>query len=562
MTTTHIPPLSDDRINIKNEFRGVKEFLARLIGREDIFVSGHTLTRVILGSDGRQHLCPMVKPQELINWSDMVGVEFEKDVIGPGGVVLGQVEVFMPTGWATKVLGRGEYRGVAALAGVSQVPVARRDGSIVQVNGFDRATGWFLDLDEDLLRLEIPQTPTDADIRAASALILDTYSGFPFGNASESAPMRQASLANAVGLLMSGALKAMYPTMPIPIHVADAGAQGSGKSLVAMELPGLVNGAHAMLTFTDEEPEVRKRITTEMVGSSARILCFDNVMPGDYFESGVIAQAVTSITWNDRMLGSNTRVSVPMDRVLTATGNNIKLGPDLLDRSVPIILDPDTARPGAREFALDLSDADVLRGLRSALITAVLTIVRAWALRGCPEVTGTRIRQFSSWARRMGGVLELMNIEGHLENIDALREVSDDEHGLEILWRVLWDWSKGVPFTTAEAARVIEYRSDLDDVLPSWIADAVSRWGPGDGFMGSSATAVSRKLGYTMRNHQRRVYDGIRVVPGPLSRTKTRSWAVREVESAGDEGDPPTQLSGGAGDAGDEGDVHTLLSRK
>ena len=241
----------------------------------------------------------------------------------------------------------------------------------------------------------MPDEPSDANIAAATQVILDLYEGFPFGLVTDTEEMQEASRANAIGLLITVMIKKMYPDMLVPIHIAEAGQQSSGKSLVAMELPGLLAGGHSTVTFTPDDAEMRKRFTTELANGSAAVLCFDNVNPKDTFESAVVAAITTSLQWDDRLLGSNTKISRPMDRILTCTGNNLRVGPDLRARSVPIILDPHENRPAARVFDVNLDDAIVRTKMRPKIMSAVLTVVRGWALRGCLEVGTVPMRQFT-----------------------------------------------------------------------------------------------------------------------------------------------------------------------
>ena len=211
--------------------------------------------------------------------------------------------------------------------------MVRTDGTIAAGNGYDDDTKFFFDIDADLQRLTVPDEPTDTDITAATQVISDLYDAFPFGLVTDTEDMQQASRANAIGLLVTVMMKKMFPAMLVPIHIAEAGQQSSGKSLVAMELPGLLADGHSTVTFTTDDAEMRKRFTTELANGSAAVLCFDNVNPRDTFESAVVAAITTSLQWDDRLLGSNTKISRPMDRILTCTGNNLRIGPDLRARS-------------------------------------------------------------------------------------------------------------------------------------------------------------------------------------------------------------------------------------
>ena len=85
------------------------------------------------------------------------------------------------------------------------------------------------------------------------------------------------------------------------------------------------------------------------------------------------------------------------------------------------------------------------------------------------------MRQFTPWARRVGGVLQLMDIPGHCTNLDAL-ETDDDDAGLAFLWQMIYEQvDDRLRFTAPEVAKVIEHDEDADDELPHWIAEKVTR---------------------------------------------------------------------------------------
>lgn len=343
----------------------------------------------------------------------------------------------------------------------------------------------------------------------ASEYLLDVYSGFPFVDA--------ASKANAIGLAFTAAaLRVMRPNELVPVHAGIATAQGSGKTVVTAELPGVMSGGYDSPTFTEDDGETRKVITTTLTNTSARVLCWDNVDPADTFESGVIAKLVTSTRWSDRLLGGNTQVSRPQDRVWTVTGNNLKPGRDMAARTVPIHLDARMEKPGTRQFEVRLDDEATLRSMRPALIRAVLTIVRAWVLAGSPEASNDpTMRQFTAWARRCGGLLEFIGVEGHLGNLDSIVEQDSDSVALGVLYKALREVFDGKPFTTVQAFEVLDANPHLDEHLPSWVAERVDRVGVtvagGNKFTQAAAGPIKRSLGNTFSRRKGEFHGGLAV---------------------------------------------------
>lgn len=506
------------------EVEVVGEVLRRLAGRDDVFLSEVTLTRAVRGDDGRIRLLPITDAGGFVAWCKTAGVRFYRQARGRA------VEAFLDPGMASLVVKWREHPGVRPIAGISRVPVVRPDGSLATTDGYDEATGLFLDLDADVRALAIPEAPTAEDVALATKVILDVFAGFRWED--------RASLANAVGLtLTTAALKPMHPAMLVPIHAVNAAMQGSGKTLVAAELPGVLAGGWSLLSYSEDEAETRKRITTELVGSSDRVLCFDNVRPGDLFESSVIAAVVTSTRWSDRLLGGNSKASRPQDRVWTVTGNNLRLGRDMLARTVPIMLDPGTDRPTERPFEVRLDDAETLRRMRPELLTAVLTVVRAWVLAGAPEAEAAPLRQFTTWARLCGGLLAFMGVEGHLGNPGALLEEDDDEGALALLLHRLRERHGADSFSTRDAVALLAEHPEWDETLPSWIEEKIQRdyaMAASGGvrelpkFRAESEAKLRRSVGNTFKNRRKQAAGGLAVVRAGEDRNGFGRWRVRD----------------------------------
>ena len=358
--------------------------------------------------------------------------------------------------------------------------------------------------------------------------MLQLLDGFPFGGRHDTEERKGASLANAVGLLLSVPLKSMFPRMLTPMHAVDAGAQGSGKSLLAMFLPGLLAGGYGTVTYTTDESEQRKRLTSEF-GRGRRVLSFDNIAIGTVFESAVLAQVITSERWEDRILGGNRMISKPMDKIVTASGNSLRLGPDMIARTVPILLDPPTDQPAKRKFTRRLDSNEVLDQIRPELIKAVLTILVAWAREGRPERRDAPImRQFSTWAARVGGILEMIGVPHHLANLDEFEAIDPAEEALAFLWAKIADnYSYPDEFTAGDVARLIKDHEAWDEDLPSWIADRIDR----DRFNGLNLSKLAQTLGSTFRSHRLQYHGRVRVTPYRRVHNSTR-WVAEKLGSA------------------------------
>lgn len=487
-------------------------------GRDDIYRSGTTLTQALRADDGRIVLAPMAHAQEFVSWADTAGFRFHSihtDREGNETIT----EEFLPGSWASQVLRWGRLDGVLPVAGVSRVPLVLDDGTILAEDGY--AHGLYFDIDDDLKGLDIPDRPTGVQVKEAVEVVVGVYAGFPF--------VDEASRVNAIGLAMTAAcLRAMRPEEVVPIHAAIARAQGTGKTVVGADLPGTFAGGSDSPTYTDDEAEIRKVVTTALADTSARVLCFDNVPPDVIFESGVLAKLTTATRWTDRLLGSNTQVSRPQDRVFTVTGNNLRIGRDLAARTVPIWLDARMERPGEREFEVRLDDAATLRALRPTLVKAALTIVRAWVLAGSPEASNEpTMRQFTAWARRCGGLLEFMGLHGHLGNLASLVEQDEDSLALGVMYEALHERFGDTEFTTAEALQALGEQPHLDEHLPSWIAEKIERVEGVSGppkFSVHAAPSLRKSVGKTLGQRVGEFHGGLAVEKVREDRKNYARW--------------------------------------
>lgn len=264
-----------------------------------------------------------------------------------------------------------------------------------------------------------PAAATGAD--AARWILDEVLSDFPFAE--------DASKAHALTLML---LPFVRPCISgtTPLHLIDAPKSGSGKGKLATVclIPGI--GYVGPTTLPKDEESLRKMITTALlVGKAAIIL--DNIKKR--VESEALESILTSEVWEDRMLGSNTWVSVPNKCAWVATSNNAKLSPDVTRRSLYIRLDPGREDPENRDgFKHDPIGEWALES-RMLIGAACLAMVAEWAKQGMPDGK-PRFGSHERWAKVMGGILEVCGVKGFLANQAVLRDKANDE---DETWRTL-----------------------------------------------------------------------------------------------------------------------------
>jgi hypothetical protein len=314
------------------------------------------------------------------------------------------------------VLSRQSWPGLPFLRRVISTPVLRPDGTLLQHPGYDPATGFFLTSTRHLD--PVPERPTAGQVDQACAFLLDSFlADFPWRS--------DADRANYLALLVTPIVRPFIRTLT-PFGIVDATMPGSGKTILT-SCVGLLVG-QKVLTWTDSEDELRKSITTVMADQIGAVV-FDNLIEGTAIESAVLARLMTEQTWTDRRLGTNTAATYPNDKVWLATGNNLRTGGDMATRSVWVRLDPNCPRPEARTgFAIPHLDTWILDPANQATVLRhVLTLILDWTAHGAPiSHDAPEMRQFTKWARMLGGFLAHHGIPGFLTNAEGGRELDED----------------------------------------------------------------------------------------------------------------------------------------
>ena len=317
---------------------------------------------------------------------------------------------------------------VPELSGIVEVPVMRPDGTIHDTPGYDPATMLVYHPAPGLVVPQVPLTPSAGQVNAAKQLLLDELMGeFPFTD--------QTERANALAL---GLLPYVRPIIkgPTPLHLVESATPGEGKSLlVEMLLRPAVGMRLAADPDKTDESETRKWITSKAV-ASAPVCWIDNVRHG--LDNSVLANALTSARWSDRMLGENAVFEREYKPIWAATANNPVLSEEMTRRTVRIRLVSGLERPAMRT---DFRHPD-LRAWNTAhrgdLIAAALTLIRAWVVAGRPNGK-QRMGSFESYVAVIGGILDVIGVPGFLDNQMELYDVADSEAAqwgaLVDLWR-------------------------------------------------------------------------------------------------------------------------------
>lgn len=315
--------------------------------------------------------------------------------------------------------------GLRRLRRIVRIPTHLRSGHLVQTPGYDPDSELFLHLRDGFGIPQVPDDPSVEDVEAARLLLLDDLLGdFEFES--------DADLANAVAIILTVVLREFF-NGPSPLFVIEADRPGTGKTLLARVIAILMTGSDAgVMALPPSDDQIGKKITAALLkGQSLGVV--DNI--AGHVDAPSLAAVATTELWHDRRLQTSDMLTLPNTGVWILTGNQVSLSRELERRSVRILLAP-RLLDGDKVFKFPELEAWTVEN-RGLLVWAALTLVTYWLAHGRPCSSKT-LRSYVSWSRVVGGVLELLGIEGFLGNRDRHHELVDDDAMAETEFFQTW----------------------------------------------------------------------------------------------------------------------------
>ena len=280
--------------------------------------------------------------------------------------------------------------------------------------GYDLETGLLYLPDEGLDVVDVPDDPTDEDVKNARELILKPIAEFPFVTPDDKATW--------IGLAMTPALRQLFPP-PYQMGIITATNPGSGKTLLTRLLT-IVHGGVQRGEMPRDDAELRKSITAALMDTTAPIVVFDNL--AGVVRSAVLESLLTAQTHTDRILGVSKSVTVKNDRLWLATGNNAQFAGDLSRRTAMVHLDPPTANHWQRtDFEIENLEA-WMHEHRGKYLAAILTIGHGWVNAGCPAKR-SRSDDYTAWTKGLQGMLGWAGFTGTFGGDPAAVTLSSDD---------------------------------------------------------------------------------------------------------------------------------------
>ena len=280
-----------------------------------------------------------------------------------------------------------EWPGVEPIAGITEVPVMRADGSVLDRPGYDRATG-YLYLSQGAFE-PIQDTPSRTDAVAALAELREVWADFPFRTEND----RYVPIAALLSLVARPAVVGN-----VPLFAFDAPLKGTGKTL-AIDAVGVISTGRPSykLNWTGNEDEQEKQLSS-YARTRAALVNFDNAstpIRGAALERVITSRGRVAL----RVLGSSTIEEHVWRPVLFVSGNQLKITSDMTRRTIKCRMVPPDEKPSERPLGT-FAHTDLLgwcREHREKLIDAALTLLRAYVVAGRPAVISGNRGGFEEW---------------------------------------------------------------------------------------------------------------------------------------------------------------------
>lgn len=174
------------------------------------------------------------------------------------------------------------------IKGIVRIPTVREDGSVISRPGYDETTRlWYA---PEFEFEPVPESPTDADIARAKALITTPFSEFPFAH--------EGGLAGTLAALFEQLVRPMIRG-PRPLYIFDAPEQGQGSGKCTVITSTCVT-SRGLLSLAELAPgELPSDTAHEYEATVApRVLTVDNSMQSvSHFYSGGIKPTRKLRTW-------------------------------------------------------------------------------------------------------------------------------------------------------------------------------------------------------------------------------------------------------------------------
>jgi hypothetical protein len=495
-----------------------------------VFVRAGTLTRVVKDEHGQPKIESFDRARvrcrlsEVANFFTMRKGEDGFEPVGTNP----------PIPLAENVLALGRWN-LPPLVGITRAPILRTDGTICTAPGYDALSQLMYCPDPGLSLTPIPEYPDSNETQACVDILLNLIGEFPFAD--------DASRANALAILFSILMRPVIAGH-VPMAIVDAPVQGTGKTLLVTALATIAVGnvAAESIPTKQNEDEWRKKITSILLAASPFVM-LENIPDNTNIDSPSLAAALTSNEWSDRLLGRNETIRLPARAVWAATGNNLRVTGDMPRRSYSIRLDANIERPWERTgFHIKELESHV-KTQRGDLLSAALTVIRAWYTNGKPQANVPTLGSFEEWANTVGSVLAFAGVPEFLGNLSQTQIVQDDDTQQ---WRVFFSawWDRFERHEVAASdicSLVLPPKDTITQAVDQEFLDALPE--PFLVNRDRGEGSLKRSIGRQLSRLTGRIFDNRKLCgAGKNKSNHVRKWKLEPMAGAGAEEAPKEEF--------------------
>ena len=386
-----------------------------------LFNFGGRVVRATRDADGALQLNPVTP----------VGMIHELNLATRWVVVqkAGENEVQPPEAIAKQILVDDEAK-FPNLQRLVRTPFFDRNGRLVHTSGYHRESQCYYDPQQNFVLPHVPEHPTSEQALLAREFVMgNLFHDFPFDDGQGCG---KSSRSHAFALLLLFFMRDMIQENT-PGHFLTKPSPGTGASLLIDSVLLVATGQSGVPHVEKENSAEERKSMTSRLLSGATYFWLDNINDG--IDSATYALALTTGVWADRILGSNEEATLPITWSWIFSGNNVDVSAEMARRLLPIRLDA-KGNPTKRTNFKHADLTGWVRQNRGELVGACLTMIRYWINQGCPEMIDSkrRMASYESWGRKMGGLLQVLGVEGFLENLNLVRDrLQGEDEGFETL---------------------------------------------------------------------------------------------------------------------------------
>jgi hypothetical protein len=250
------------------------------------------------------------------------------------------------------------------VTGLINTPTLRPDGSLIELRGFDKATGLWLEPDSNM-KIHLPKRSTKKEAIKALELLSDLLKECAFNSELD----RAVALAGILTVVSRGGFT------HAPAFFFTAPKAGMGKTFIVDLTSHIAFGRRAPVIPAIKNPEEMEKRLASVLLDAPPMMCLDN-MTFNLNEPLLCMMVSGGDDINVRILGKSKIANCEWRGTFFGTGNNVTPSGDMIRRSLLCKLDTRTENPEQRSF--NANPINIVMGDRAKYVTAALTIAKAY----------------------------------------------------------------------------------------------------------------------------------------------------------------------------------------